>query len=76
MSLADDVADLEESYEQARQDCRHLEEQLEDVEAQLEDVTNQLARANEFREWVQHVYPEIIRDYDSVKVIEEMANGI
>lgn len=76
MSLADDVADLEESYEQARQDCRHLEEQLDEVEMELEDVTNQLTKANEFRDWVQLVYPEIIRDYESVKIIEEVANGV
>jgi chromosome segregation ATPase len=76
MTLADDVAELEENYDNLKAEVRVLEESLDEVEGELEDVTNQLARANEFREWVQHVYPEIIRDYDSVKVIEEMANGI
>ena len=74
MSLADDVADLEESYEQARQDCRHLEEQLDEVEMELEDVTNQLTKLKEFRDWVELVYPEIVKDFNSVKLIEEVAH--
>jgi septal ring factor EnvC (AmiA/AmiB activator) len=74
MSLADDVAELEESYEQARQDCRHLEEQLDEVEMELEDVTNQLTKFKEFRDWVELAYPVVVKDYESVKVIEEIAN--
>jgi uncharacterized coiled-coil DUF342 family protein len=76
MSLADDVAELEESYEQARQDCRHLEEQLDELEGQLELANDEVNKLKEFRDWVQLVYPEIIRDYESVKVIEEVANGL
>jgi hypothetical protein len=76
MSLADDVADLEESYEQARQDCRHLEEQLDEVEMELEDVTNQLTDLKAFKEWVELAYPVVVKDYECVKVIEEVANGI
>jgi chromosome segregation ATPase len=76
MSLANDVEVLEDNYEELKQECRSLEESLNEVEGELEDVTNQLARANEFKEWVQLVYPEIIRDYESVKIIEEVANGL
>ena len=76
MSLADDVEVLEGNYEELKLECRSLEESLNEVEGELEDVTNQLARANEFKEWVQLVYPEIIRDYESVKIIEEVANGL
>ena len=81
MSLADDVAELEESYQAVREELRNaedrcvdMEQQLDEIESELEDVTNQLNKANEFREWVQLVYPEIVRDYESVKVIEEIAN--
>jgi hypothetical protein len=30
----------------------------------------------EFYDWAKEVYPEIVRDYDSVKIIEEVANGL
>ena len=76
MSLSEDVAELEDDYESIKQDCRHLEEQLEDVETQLEDATNQLTKLKEFYTWVELVYPEIVKDYDSVKIIEEVANGL
>jgi chromosome segregation ATPase len=74
MSLADDVAELEESYEQARQDCRNLEESLDEVEGELEEVTNRVSDLQEFYDWVELVYPEILRDYGSVKLIEEKAH--
>jgi predicted nucleic acid-binding Zn-ribbon protein len=74
MSLSDDVAELEQDYDHYRDKVRNLEDQLEDVETQLEDATNECDNLLEFKKWVQHVYPEIIRDYESVKVIEEIAN--
>ena len=74
MSLSDDVAELEDDYERLKETNRNLEDQLDDVETQLEDATNECGNLLEFKKWVQHVYPEIIRDYESVKVIEEIAN--
>jgi chromosome segregation ATPase len=76
MSLADDIAELEDDYESIKQDCRHLEEQLEDVETQLEDVTNERDGLLAFKTWVELAYPVVVKDYDSVKVIEEVANGL
>ncbi len=76
MSLSEDVAELEDDYESIKQDCRHLEEQLEDVETQLEDATNQRDRLQAFYTWVELAYPVVVKDYQSVKLIEEVANGI
>jgi predicted nucleic acid-binding Zn-ribbon protein len=76
MTLADDVAELEENYDNLKSEVRVLEESLDEVEMELEDVTNQLTKFKEFRTWAELVYPEIVRDYESVKVIEEVANGV
>lgn len=75
-SLGEMVAELEDDYESVKQDCRHLEEQLEDVEVQLEDMTNQRNKYQAFYDWVLLAYPVVVKDYESVKLIEEMANGI
>lgn len=83
MSLADDVQALEESYEGVREELRELEQryadmeqQLEDCECELEDVTNQLHKSQEFYTWVELAYPEVVKDYGCVKIIEEVANGL
>jgi phage shock protein A len=83
MSLADDVAELEESYEAVRAELRNaedrcvdMEEQLDDVEQDLETTINQRNKLQEFYDWAKEVYPEVVRDYESVKVIEEVANGL
>lgn len=74
MSLADMVAELEEDCEQLKGEVRSLEQSLDEVEMELEDVTNQLHKLQEFRKWVELAYPVIIKDYESVKLIEEVAN--
>ena len=74
MSLADDVSDLEDNYEELKQECRSLEESLNEVEGELEQVVNERDRLQEFREWVLLAYPVVVKDYESVKVIEEIAN--
>ena len=83
MSLADDVAELEESYEAVRAELRNaeercvdMEEQLDDVEQDLETTINQRNKLQEFYDWAKEVYPEVVRDYESVKIIEEVANGL
>jgi len=83
MSLSEQVYELEESYQAVRQELRNaedrcvdMEQQLDDVEQDLETMINQRDKLQEFYDWAKEVYPEIVRDYDSVKVIEEMANGI
>jgi chromosome segregation ATPase len=76
MSLSEDVAELEDDYESVKQDCRQLEEQLDDVETQLEDATNQRNELQAFKDWVEMAYPEVVKDYGCVKVIEEVAHGL
>ena len=41
-----------------------------------EDMINQRNKLQEFYDWVRLAYPEIIKDYGCVKIIEEKANGI
>ena len=83
MSLADDVAELEESYEAVREELRNaedrcvdMEQQLDDVEGELEQVVNERDKLQAFYTWVELAYPVVVKDFNSVKVIEEMANGI
>jgi predicted nucleic acid-binding Zn-ribbon protein len=83
MSLSEEVYELEESYEAVRAElrnaeerCSDMEEQLDDVEQDLETTIQQRNKLQEFYDWAKEVYPEIVRDFNSVKVIEEMANGL
>ena len=74
MSLSESVAELEEDIEHYKDEVRGLEESLTEVEGELEQVTNELTKLKEFKEWVELAYPVIIKDYESVKLIEEVAN--
>jgi predicted nuclease with TOPRIM domain len=76
MSLADDVAELEDDFERVKAENRSLEESLDEVEGELEDMINQRNKMQEFYDWVRLAYPVIVKDYESVKIIEEVANGI
>jgi uncharacterized protein YlxW (UPF0749 family) len=76
MTLADDVAELEENYDNLKSEVRVLEESLDEVEGELEEVTNERNKLQAFYDWVLLAYPVVVKDYESVKVIEEMANGI
>jgi predicted nucleic acid-binding Zn-ribbon protein len=83
MNLGELVSELEQDYENLKQECRQIEERCDDMEQQLDDVEQDLEttiqqrdKLQEFRTWAELVYPEIVRDYESVKVIEEVANGI
>ena len=49
---------------------------LDDVETQLEDATNQRNELQAFKDWVEMAYPEVVKDYGCVKVIEEVAHGL
>lgn len=74
MTLSDQVAELEEDCEQLKGEVRSLEQSLDEVEAELEGVTNDLHKLQEFYKWVELAYPEIVKDYGCVKIIEEVAN--
>lgn len=74
MTLGDQVAELEDDFERLKNDNRGLEEALDECESELEDVTNQLNKLKEFKEWVELAYPVVVKDYESVKLIEEVAH--
>ena len=74
MTLGDQVAELEHDFERAKDENRVLECDLAELEGELEDVTNQLNKLKEFKNWVELAYPVIVKDYESVKLIEEVAN--
>lgn len=76
MNLGELVSELEQDYENLKQECRHLEEQLDDVEQDLETKIQQLNELQAFYKWVEMAYPEVVKDYGCVKVIEEVANGL
>jgi hypothetical protein len=75
-SLGEMVEEMESDYENLKVEMRHLEEQFDDVEAQLEDTTNKLNQLQAFYTWVEMAYPEVVKDYGCVKIIEEVANGL
>lgn len=74
MSLGEMVSEMEQDLEHYKGECVSLEQSLDEVEAELEAVTNDLNKANEFIEWVKLAYPVIIKDYECVKLIDEVAN--
>lgn len=73
MSLASDVETLEDNYEELKSECRGLEESLIEVEGELEEATEELNELKKFREWVELAYPVVVKDFNSVKLIEEVA---
>ena len=76
MTLADDVAELEENYDNLKSEVRVLEESLDEVEGELEQVVNERDKLQAFYTWVELAYPVVVKDFNSVKIIEEMANGL
>lgn len=74
MSLSEDVAELEDNYEELRSECRGLEESLSEVEGELEDMINQRDKLQAFYTWVEMAYPVVVKDYRCVKLIEEIAH--
>lgn len=74
MSLGEMVSEMEQDLEHYKGECISLEQSLDEVEQELEATVNDLNKANEFIEWVKLAYPVIIKDYESVKVIEEVAH--
>ena len=74
MSLSEMVAELEDDLERLQSDNRGLEESLDECEGELEDMINQRNKYQEFYDWVREAYPVIVKDYESVKLIEEVAN--
>lgn len=74
MSLSEDVAELEEGYESLKEEVRMLEENLNEVEQDLEDAENELSKLRDFKAWVDLAYPVVVKDYESVKLIEEVAH--
>jgi predicted nucleic acid-binding Zn-ribbon protein len=83
MNLGELVSELEQDYENLKQECRQIEERCDDMEQQLDDVEQDLEttiqqrnKLQEFYTWVELAYPVVVKDYQSVKIIEEIANGI
>lgn len=74
MTLGDQVAELEDDFERLKADNRGLEEALDDCEQDLEVAIQQRDQLQEFKNWVELAYPVIVKDYESVKLIEEVAN--
>ena len=72
--LADQVSDLESECDELNGQVSSLEQSLDEVEQELEATVNDLNKANEFIEWVKLAYPVIIKDYECVKLIDEVAN--
>ena len=74
MTLSEDVAELEENYESLKEEVRSLEDECNDLEQDLETITQQRDQLQAFRSWVELAYPVVVKDYESVKLIEEVAN--
>jgi predicted nucleic acid-binding Zn-ribbon protein len=76
MTLGDQVLEMEDDYERLKTDVRSMEEELNDLEQDLETKIQQLNELQAFRDWVEMAYPVVVKDYESVKLIEEVANGL
>ena len=73
-NLGDMVSELEQDCATYKQENLDLEHQLDEVEGQLEEQINQVNELKAFYEWVKLAYPVIIKDYECVKLIDEVAN--
>ena len=74
MSLGEMVSEMEQDLEHYKGECVSLEQSLDEVEGELEDMIQQRNKLQEFYDWVALAYPEIVKDYGCVKIIEEKAN--
>ena len=73
-NLGDMVSELEQDYESLRQECRQLEEQLDDLEGQLELANDDLEKFKEFHQWVLDTFPEVVNAYGCISDIKEKSN--
>jgi len=72
--LADQVSDLESECDELEGQVSSLEDEVNELEGQLELANDGVKKLQEFYDWVALAYPEIIKDYGCVKLIEEKAN--
>ena len=72
--LADEIAEMESECDELKGQLSSLEQSLDEVEAELEEKINQVNELKAFYEWVKLAYPVIIKDYECVKLIDEVAN--
>jgi chromosome segregation ATPase len=70
MSLADQIAEMEEELEDAQREGSRLRSDLYNLEADLADVQSELEEANKFIEFIDKTNPELRVAYDAAKVLE------
>ena len=76
MSLADQVEELENDVMSLRDELDRTDTELNEVVRELEDMTCRHDELLAFKTWVELAYPVVVKDYESVKIIEEVANGV
>jgi predicted nucleic acid-binding Zn-ribbon protein len=75
MSLADQIAEMEEELEEAQRECSKQRSDLYNLETDLADVQSELEEAYDFIAFIDKTNPELRVAYDAVKVLEGNKNG-
>ena len=65
-SVADLVEELEEKYDEVKEDLKGAELQIGDLELQLEDANKSIAEQSAFILWVTGYYTEAEQQYQAL----------
>ena len=67
--LADSVEELEEKYEEVREDLRGAELHIDDLEVQLEAANKSIAEQSAFILWVTGYYTDAEQQYQALRKV-------
>jgi len=70
MSLADQIAEMEEELEDALRECSRLRSDMYHLETDLADIKLELEEADKFIEFIDKTNPELRVAYDAAKVLQ------
>jgi peptidoglycan hydrolase CwlO-like protein len=65
-SVADLVEELEEKYDEVREELKVIELRVDDLELQLEDANKSIAEQSAFILWVTEYYAEAEQQYQAL----------
>jgi peptidoglycan hydrolase CwlO-like protein len=68
-SIADLVEELEEKYDEVREELKVIELRVDDLEVQLEDANKSIAEQSAFILWVTGYYTDAEQQYQALRKV-------
>jgi peptidoglycan hydrolase CwlO-like protein len=68
-NIADLVEELEEKYDEVREELKVIELRVDDLEAQLEDANKSIAAQSAFILWVTGYYTDAEQQYQALRKV-------